>query len=96
MFIAHTTTKYFFSTMVKSKTSTTIKTKDLTTAFRKMAIAKALTELYEDNFKLVSKYVHATSRGHEAIQLAMALQLQQQDYVAPYYRDDALLLGIGM
>ena len=82
--------------MVKSKPSTTIKTKDLTTAFRKMAIAKALTELYEDNFKLVSKYVHATSRGHEAIQLAMGLQLQQQDYVAPYYRDDALLLGIGM
>lgn len=82
--------------MVQPKTSTTIKTKDLKEAFRKMAIAKSLTELYEDNFKFVSKYVHATSRGHEAIQLAMGLQLQEQDYLGPYYRDDAMLLGIGM
>ncbi|RME97966.1 MAG: tungsten formylmethanofuran dehydrogenase, partial [Bacteroidetes bacterium] len=53
-------------------------------------------ELYEANFKLVSKYVHATSRGHEAIQLAVGMQLRPQDYVSPYYRDDAMLLGIGM
>ena len=69
---------------------------DFKRAFRLMATAKALTELYEANFKEVSKYVHATSRGHEAIQLAMGMQLEPQDYVAPYYRDDALLLGIGM
>ena len=61
-----------------------------------MATAKAMTNLYEDNFKIVSKYVHATSRGHEAIQIAMAMQLLPQDYVFPYYRDDAMLLGIGM
>lgn len=65
-------------------------------AFRLMATAKAMTELYEDNFKLVSKYVHATSRGHEAIQLATAMQLLPQDYVFPYYRDDAMLLGMGL
>jgi 2-oxoisovalerate dehydrogenase E1 component len=40
--------------------------------------------------------VHATSRGHEAIQLAVGLQLLPQDWVAPYYRDDSILLGIGM
>jgi len=40
--------------------------------------------------------VHATSRGHEAIQLALGMQLLPQDYVAPYYRDDAMLLGMGM
>ena len=39
-------------------------------AFRLMSKAKALTELYEDNKSVCSKYVHATSRGHEAIQLA--------------------------
>lgn len=61
-----------------------------------MSTAKAMTELYEENFKLVSKYVHATSRGHEAIQIALGLQLQAQDFVAPYYRDDSLLLSIGM
>ena len=65
-------------------------------AFEYMAQAKALTELYEANFKLVSKYVHATSRGHEAIQIALGMQLKPQDYVAPYYRDDAMLLSIGM
>lgn len=65
-------------------------------AWELMCTAKAMTELYEENFKLTSKYVHATSRGHEAIQLALGLQLKPQDFVAPYYRDDSILLGIGM
>lgn len=65
-------------------------------AFRLMATAKAMTEIYEANTKFVSKYVHATSRGHEAIQLAVALQLLPQDYIFPYYRDDSILLGIGL
>ena len=55
-----------------------------------------MTELYEDNFKLVSKYVHATSRGHEVIQIALGMQLKPQDFAFPYYRDDAMLLSIGM
>ena len=65
-------------------------------AFLLMATAKSMTELYEKNRDVTGKYVHATSRGHEAIQLACALQLKPQDWVAPYYRDDAMLLGIGM
>ncbi len=65
-------------------------------AWELMCTAKAMTELYEEHFKLTSKYVHATSRGHEAIQLALGLQLRPQDFVAPYYRDDSILLGIGM
>jgi 2-oxoisovalerate dehydrogenase E1 component len=64
--------------------------------FELMSTAKSLTELYEANFKEVSQYVHATSRGHEAIQLAAGMQLQPQDYVYPYYRDDSILLGIGV
>ncbi|MFL1895079.1 thiamine pyrophosphate-dependent enzyme [Aquimarina sp. 2-A2] len=74
----------------------TIAKEVLKEAFTKMCTAKSMTELYEDNFKVVSKYVHATSRGHEAIQLATAMQLLPQDYAFPYYRDDAMLLGIGM
>jgi 2-oxoisovalerate dehydrogenase E1 component len=70
--------------------------KILENAFSIMATAKAMATLYEDNFKIVSKYVHATSRGHEAIQIAMAMQLLPQDYAFPYYRDDAMTLGIGM
>ena len=65
-------------------------------AWELMCTAKAMTEIYEENFKLTSKYVHATSRGHEAIQLALGMQLKPQDFVSPYYRDDSILLGIGM
>jgi 2-oxoisovalerate dehydrogenase E1 component len=65
-------------------------------AFELMATAKAMTEIYEANFKEVSKYVHATSRGHEAIQIATGLQLTPDDWLSAYYRDDAMLLAIGM
>jgi len=64
--------------------------------FSKLCTAKAMAELYEANFKQVSKYVHATSRGHEAIQIALGLQLLPQDYAFPYYRDDAMLLSFGL
>ena len=64
--------------------------------FLKLCTAKAMTELYEANFKQVSKYVHATSRGHEAIQIALGMQLLSQDYAFPYYRDDAMLLSFGL
>ena len=64
--------------------------------FYNLVMAKTMSELYEANFKLVSKYVHATSRGHEAIQTAIGMQLLPQDYMFPYYRDDAMLLAIGM
>ena len=65
-------------------------------AFKLMCTAKTLAEKYEANKEVTSKYVHATSRGHEAIQLACGMQLKPQDWVAPYYRDDSILLGIGM
>lgn len=61
-----------------------------------MQTAKAMADLYEAHREVTSKYVHATSRGHEAAQLALALQLRPQDWVSPYYRDDSILLGIGM
>ena len=80
--------------MQKKKTS--VDKKILKRAFELMCTAKTMTELYEDNFKHVSKYVHATSRGHEAIQIAAGMQLLPQDFVSPYYRDDAMLLSIGM
>lgn len=64
--------------------------------FTNLVTAKTMAELYEDNFKIVSKYVHATSRGHEAVQTALGMQLLPQDYAFPYYRDDAMLLALGM
>ncbi|HNS42365.1 MAG TPA: thiamine pyrophosphate-dependent enzyme [Taishania sp.] len=79
---------------VKNKIVTDKET--LLKAFELMATAKTLAEKYEANKEVTSKYVHATSRGHEAIQLAVGMQLLPQDWVAPYYRDDSILLGIGM
>ena len=64
--------------------------------FQLMATAKAMTECYEQHFKTVSKYVHATSRGHEAVQIGLGLHLGPEDWVSPYYRDDAMLLAVGM
>jgi len=61
-----------------------------------MCTAKSMAELYEENASVTSKYVHATSRGHEAIQIALGLQLKPQDYLSAYYRDDSILLSIGM
>ena len=63
-------------------------------AYRLMCTAGALAKIYESN-RQICKYVHSTSRGHEAIQLATAYQLLPCDYVSPYYRDESLLLGLG-
>lgn len=61
-----------------------------------MHTAMNMAHTYEENKSICSKYVHSTSRGHEAIQLAAGLLLKDYDYAAPYYRDESILLGIGM
>ena len=63
-------------------------------AFRLMCTSKEMSETYEAN-RQECRYVHSTSRGHEAIQLAAAFQLLPCDYVSPYYRDESMLLGLG-
>src|SRR4051812_34311916 len=63
-------------------------------AYQLMCTASAMAKLYDEN-RSVCRYVHSTSRGHEAIQLAAAFQLLSADFVSPYYRDDSILLGIG-
>ncbi len=66
----------------------------LTSAYKLMVTAKAMSDTYDTN-RQVCKYVHSTSRGHEAIQVATGLQLQKCDWVSPYYRDDCMMLSIG-
>lgn len=63
-------------------------------AYRLMYSAKVMAETYEAN-RATCRYVHSTSRGHEAIQLATAFQLKPFDWVSPYYRDESMLLGMG-
>ena len=65
-------------------------------AYRLMHTAAEMAALYEEEKTVAARYVHATARGHEAVQLAAAFLLNGNDYAAPYYRDDALLLGLGL
>jgi 2-oxoisovalerate dehydrogenase E1 component len=71
-----------------------IDTDILLKAYKLMSTAKAMADTYEDN-RPICRYVHSTSRGHEAIQLATAFQLLPCDFVSPYYRDESMLLGLG-
>ena len=45
-------------------------------AFELMCTAKTMAEKYEANKEITAKYVHATSRGHEAIQLALGMRIR--------------------
>ncbi len=63
-------------------------------AYRLMMTARAMADIYEAN-RPICKYVHSTSRGHEAIQLATGFLLEKDDWVSPYYRDESLMLGMG-
>lgn len=67
---------------------------EIARAYHLMATARALGDIYENN-RSVCKYVHSTSRGHEAIQIATGMHLLPCDFVSPYYRDDCLLLSLG-
>src|SRR5688500_14279720 len=71
-----------------------IDTEILLKAYRLMCCANSMASIYEAN-RAVCKYVHSTSRGHEAIQLATAFHLLPDDFISPYYRDDSILLGMG-
>lgn len=63
-------------------------------AYRHMMQARATADVYEEH-RSITKYVHSTSRGHEAIQIATGMQLKKDDWVSPYYRDESMLLAIG-
>ena len=68
----------------------------LLNAYSLMCTSRRMAELYDENREICSKYVHSTSLGHEAIQLAAGMQLRPFDSASPYYRDDCMLLGMGL
>ncbi len=65
-------------------------------AYRLMCTAKRMAELYDEKKDIAGKYVHSTSRGHEAIQIATGFQLKACDFASPYYRDESMLLALGL
>jgi 2-oxoisovalerate dehydrogenase E1 component len=64
-------------------------------AWELMGTARAMAAIYEEN-RPITKYVHSTSKGHEAIQIAAGMLLKSVDYAYPYYRDESILLSMGM
>jgi len=80
----------------KNEEKVSLDSEILKKAYLLLSTAKCMSELYEANKEVTSKYVHATSRGHESIQIALGMQLLPQDFVSPYYRDDSMLLAMGL
>lgn len=82
-------------------TFATLKTMDvidrniLIEAYELMCCVGYMAETYDQN-RTICKYVHSTSRGHEAIQLAVGMLVENYDFLCPYYRDESILLGMGM
>lgn len=82
-------------TKAKRKPRPEIEAAILLKAYELMHTAKRMADIYDEN-REICKYVHSTSRGHEAIQLAAGMQLKPCDYASPYYRDESMLLGMGL
>ncbi|MFN0274726.1 MAG: thiamine pyrophosphate-dependent enzyme [Chitinophagales bacterium] len=68
--------------------------KILIDAYRLMYTSQTISELFNE-YRTTCIFVHANSRGHEAIQLAVGMQLKKCDWVSLYYRDDSVLMGMG-
>lgn len=82
--------------LIDYKSTDKVNKEILLKAYRFMYTARSMSRLYEEHKTICSKYVHSTSAGHEAVQVASAMLLKEYDYCAPYYRDDAMLIGIGL
>ena len=84
------------STLVDVSKPNKIKRNVLLKAYKLMLTARKMADLYDEHKDLCSKYVHSTSKGHEAIQLAVGFHLKSYDYASLYYRDESILLGLGL
>lgn len=83
-------------TALENKKATSPDLKILLHAYELMCTARRMAETYDEQKEIAAKYVHSTSRGHEAIQLAAGLQLKPFDYASLYYRDESMLLAMGL
>ena len=64
---------------------------------RKMLTVDAIEERLKVFVRAGKVSFHASTRGHEKLQIAMSLLLRPgQDWFFPYYREKALMVGLGM
>lgn len=85
-----------FASAEKQRSAVSDDHSGLKRAYQLMYTAMSMAELYEEKKEITSRYVHSTSRGHEAIQVAAGLLLKATDFASLYYRDDSMLLAIGL
>ncbi len=77
------------------KIYTTLNADTLKKAYSLMCLTSEMNRLYNENRHRIAG-PFSTSRGHEAIQIAAAMHLTPHDFIFPYYRDEAMLLTIGI
>ena len=46
-----------------------------------ISLSRSMSALFEREKSITSKYVHATSKGHEVIQIAAGIQLKKDDFL---------------
>jgi len=78
-----------------SRFYTTLNADTLKKAYELMCVTQEMNLWYETHADQIL-YPFSTSRGHEAIQIAAAMHLKPCDYFFPYYRDEAMLLAMGI
>lgn len=70
---------------------------DYIQAYKLMLTSRVLDKKMMNMLKQGKSYFHIGAMGHEAIQVAAGLEMQVgQDWLFPYYRDQALCLSLGM
>ncbi len=70
---------------------------ELVAIYRKMLLSRRLDEKMLIMLKQGKSFFHIGAEGHEAAQLALSTALKPgHDWFYPYYRDQALCLGLGM
>jgi 2-oxoisovalerate dehydrogenase E1 component len=82
--------------MASTDTYTRVEKSALVKGYQLMCISRAINQFCEEHPAWFTQSPFSNARGHEAIQIAAGLLLGNQDFVAPYYRDEALLLALGV
>ena len=71
--------------------------KELLKVYQKMVLARRLDEKMITMIRQAKSFFHIACSGHEAAQLAAAVNLKSGlDWIFPYYRDAALTIGLGV
>lgn len=70
---------------------------ELLSIFKTMATSRRTDEKMLTLLRQGKSFFHIGASGHEGAQLACAMQMNsKQDWSYPYYRDQTMVMGLGM